>query len=90
MSLETKKIWSSSVTNGTLIIDENYGFSVISVILQSGTGTIEGNLTTINGIPSTPIALTIGQAVTINTGSAQLIQDYLKITTTGTVLILAR
>jgi hypothetical protein len=90
MSLEVKRIWSYSVTAGTLLIDASYGFTVISIVLQSGTGTIEGNLITINGLTSSPVPLTIGQAVTINTGSASAIQDHIEIVTTGTVLILAR
>jgi hypothetical protein len=90
MSLEVKRIWSHSVTAGTLLIDASYGFTVISILLQSGTGTIEGNLITINGLTSSPVPLTIGQAVTINTGSASAIQDHVEIVTTGTVLILAR
>jgi hypothetical protein len=90
MSVETKRIWTGSVTVGTLTIDETYGFSIVSVVLQSGTGTIEGNLISSNGVVSTPIALTVGQAITINTGSSQALQDYIKIVTTGTVLIIAR
>jgi hypothetical protein len=90
MSVETKRVWTGSVTAGTLLIDETYGFSVVSVVLQSGTGTIEGNLISSNGVVSTPVPLTIGQAVTINTGSSQALQDHIEIVTTGTVLIIAR
>jgi|LakMenEpi03Aug12_release.lakeMendotaPanAssembly.Ray.scaffolds.fasta_scaffold2432111_1 hypothetical protein len=90
MSLDVKKIWTGSVTAGTLTLDATYGFTIISLVLQSGTGTVQGNLLAINGVASTPIPLTIGQAITIDTGSASSIQDYLNIVTTGTVLILAR
>ena len=85
-----KKIWTGSVTMGTLTLDSSYGFSVISMVLQSGTGTVSGNLIANNGVVSTPIPLTVGLAVTVNTGSAQSLQDSITITTTGTVLIIAR
>lgn len=89
MSLETKKIWTGSVTAGTLIIDGTYGFSEISIIMTSGTGTLECDAVTTNGIVSTPIALTVGVGINLNTG-ANTILDYAKIVTTGTVLILGR
>jgi hypothetical protein len=86
---DTKKIWTGSLTMGTLIIDENYGFSEISIVLTSGTGTVEGNELSANGIVSTPIALTVGMGINFNTGSNTIL-DYVRITTTGTVLILGR
>ena len=89
MSLETKRIWTGSITAGTLTIDENYGFVEISIVMTSGTGTVECDGITANGIPSTPVPLTVGQSVNIGTG-ANLILNYAKIVTTGTVLILGR
>ena len=85
-----KKIWTGSVTMGALTLDSSYGFSVISMVLQSGTGTVSGNLIANNGVAATPIPLTIGLGVTVNTGSVQALQDSITITTTGTVLIIAR
>ena len=89
MSFETKKIWSGSVTSGMLIIDENYGFGEISIIMTSGTGTLECDAISSNGIASTPIPLTVGVGISLNAGSNVLL-NYAKITTTGTVLILGR
>jgi hypothetical protein len=60
------------------------------MVLQSGTGTVSGNLIANNGVAATPIPLTIGLGVTVNTGSVQALQDSITITTTGTVLIIAR
>jgi hypothetical protein len=57
--------------------------------MTSGTGTLECNAVTTNGIVSTPIALTVGVGINLNTG-ANTILDYAKIVTTGTVLILGR
>jgi hypothetical protein len=89
MSLETKRIWTGSVTAGTLTIDASYGFVEISIVMTSGTGTVECDGATSNGIASTPIPLTVGQSINISTG-ANLILNYAKIVTTGTVLILGR
>jgi len=90
MSLEVKKIWTKSITGGTLTIDGNYGLSVLSIVLQSGTGTVSGNLMTINGVNSTPLNLTVGQAITINTGTSSSLLTGITITTTGTVAIIGR
>ena len=89
MSLETKKIWTGSITNGTLIIDETYGFSEISIVMTSGTGTVECDAVSTNGVPSSAIPLTVGLGINLNTG-ANTILDYAKIVTTGTVLVLGR
>ena len=90
MSLEIKKVWTGYVTFGTLTIDASYGFTVISIVLQSGTGTVQGNLSANNGIVSTPINLTVGQAINFNTGTSTSLLDGIEITTTGTVYIIAR
>jgi hypothetical protein len=90
MSLEVKKIWTKSITNSTLTIDGNYGLTVLSIVLQSGSGTVSGNLMTINGVNSTPLNLTVGQAITINTGTSSSLLTGITITTTGTVAIIGR
>ena len=90
MSLEVIKIWTKSITNSTLTIDGNYGLTVLSIVLQSGSGTVSGNLMTINGVNSTPLNLTVGQAITINTGTSSSLLTGITITTTGTVAIIGR
>jgi len=90
MSVVTTKIWTSSIVASTLIIDETFGFQEVSLVMVAGNGTVRGSLSTPNGIPSSPIPLTINQALTINTGSSSGLISYLEITTTGTVLLIAR
>ena len=90
MSLEVIKIWTKSITNSTLTIDGNYGLTVLSIVLQSGSGTVSGNLMTINVVNSTPLNLTVGQAITINTGTSSSLLTGITITTTGTVAIIGR
>lgn len=90
MSLELKEVWTGSVTAGSLIIDASYGFTIISIVLQNGVGTVKGGLSATNGVASTPINLTIGQAINFNTGTSTSLLDGIEITTTGTVYIIAR
>jgi len=90
MSLEQSKIWTTSLVNGTLTLDYTYGLREVSLVMLAGAGTVQGNMITINGQLSTPIPLTINQALTINTGTAGSVIGFLQIITTGTVLIIAR
>lgn len=90
MSLEIKKVWTGYVTSGTLTIDASYGFTTISIVLQSGAGTVQGGLLANNGVASAPINLTVGQAINFNSGTSSSILDGIEIITTGTVYIVAR
>jgi len=90
MAFISAKIWTHSLVAGTLVIDSSYGLSEVSIVMTAGIGTILGNLQTVNGTPSTPIPLTINQAVNVNTGLSSAFIDYLEITTTGTVLIIGK
>jgi hypothetical protein len=88
MSLVTKKIWTQTLVNGTIVIDSNYGLSEISVLLLNGTGDLLGNAL-VNGLPSVSFPLVIGVGVSISTGSNSLL-DSITITTTGTVALMGR
>ena len=88
MSLVTKKIWTETLVNGTIVIDSTYGLSEISVLLLNGTGDLLGNAL-VNGLPSTSFPLVIGVGVSISTGSNSLL-DSITITTTGTVALMGR
>ncbi len=83
-----KQIWSSVLSGGTITIDENYGFTEISIILLSGTGTLIGS-STANGISSSPITLPLGIGINVGSGTTLLITG-ITITTTGQVAILGR
>lgn len=90
MAYISSKVWTQSLVAGTLTIDSSYGLSEVSILLTVGTGTIRGGLQTINGLNSQPLPLTVNQAVNISTGLSSAFIDFLEITTTGTVLIIAR
>lgn len=82
----TQNLWTKQITNETIVIDESYGLSAISIVLNSGTGTIVGGATLMNAVNSSPIDLVIGQPITIPSSSYTL--DNLTITTTGVVAIM--
>jgi hypothetical protein len=89
MSTKSKKVWSYSITNTSLVIDESFGLCEVSLILTSGTGTVKCNAITLNGLPSLPINLPVGLVVDVSSGST-LVLDEVEIITTGEVLILGR
>ena len=86
----TEKIWTKNVNNTTLLIDESFGLSVVSIVLQSGTGTVTGNRTTTSGIGCDPVVLTIGMPVVISADSSGALLDYVEIITTGVVAVIGR
>jgi hypothetical protein len=82
--------WTYNLINDTINIDSSYGITTISILLTSGTGSVEGTLGA-NGIASQPLALTIGQPVNISSGNnGTILIGALVITTTGTVEIIGR
>ena len=89
MSLVQKPIWTTTLVNGTLVIDASYGLTEISLVLISGTGSVLGNATLINGLPSVSFPLAVGIGVGIGTGQNALL-DSVTINTTGTVAIIGR
>jgi hypothetical protein len=84
------KTWTYNLVNDTIFIDENYGLTNLSILLTSGTGSVTGSLAA-NGLPSQPLALTIGQPLNISSGaSSQIILGALTVITTGTIEIIGR
>lgn len=83
----TQKLWTRQISNTTLLIDENYGLTAVSIILNSGTGTIVGGTVLSNGVASTPINLIIGQPITLLSDSNNPLAG-ITITTTGVVAII--
>jgi hypothetical protein len=88
LNLTVKQIWTNYLINGSLTITKDFYFLEVSIVLVSGTGTYSGSASA-NGIPSQPINLTIGQPVTVSSGSSCVL-DGLILTTTGTIQILGR
>ena len=83
----TQNLWTKQITNSTLVIDENYGLSAVSIVLNSGTGTFLGGGNLNNAVTSSPIDLVVGQPITLG-GNSGVPLDNLTITTTGVVAII--
>lgn len=82
--------WTYTLNNNTLVIDQNYGFNIVSILATTGSCTITGSLIA-NGVPAAPITLQEGQAVTISSGEdSTLIMSGITITTGGVASIVAR
>jgi hypothetical protein len=67
MSGVLSNIWTYTLSSDSLLIDDSFGFTIISVLCTAGTVTITGSLTR-GGIASTPISLSQGQGITISGG----------------------
>ena len=84
------KCWTYDVTNSTLTITSDFAFTILSILASSGTVSVLGAKIA-NGIPSTPIVLQEGQALTISDGDGSVIPiDGITIITTGTASLIGR
>jgi hypothetical protein len=83
-----KQIWTGVVNNGSLTITKDFNFLEVSILLVSGTGTFCGTAK-MNGVASVPLNLTIGQPITVSSGSSCVL-DGLILTTTGQIQIVGR
>jgi hypothetical protein len=83
----SQKIWTNELTNSTLVITEDFGLKSISILLKSGTGSVEGGLILENGVTSTPINLVVGTPLTLS-GFTSL--DGITIITTGVISIIGK
>lgn len=83
----TQNLWTYTLSNNTLVIDSTFGLTAISLVLNSGTGTILGGASLNNGLASTQIALVVGQPLTITSSSGTSLNN-LTLTTTGDVSII--
>lgn len=84
----SQNIWTYKLSAGTLNIDADYGLLVVSILLESGTGTVTGTAL-LNGVASVPIDLTVGVPIAISTDGNTILGD-VSITTTGVVSIIGR
>ena len=83
----TQNLWTYELSNATIVIDNSYGLTAISLVLLSGTGTMLGGASLNNGAISTQISLVVGQPLTIPSQSGANLNN-LTITTTGIVNII--
>ncbi len=88
MSQLGKQFWTYKLINNTLIVNTDFGLTTLSLVLVSGTGSVQGTLVC-NGIASSSIELEVGIPILIATGSLSLIDDW-TIITTGTINIIGR
>ena len=84
----SQNIWTYKLTAGNLNIDANYGLLVVSILLESGTGTVTGTAL-VNGVSSVPIDLAVGVPLNISTDGNTILGN-LNISTTGVVSIVGR
>jgi hypothetical protein len=83
----TQNLWTFQLSNATIVIDDSYGLTAISLVLLSGTGSLLGGASLNNGAVSTQIDLVVGQPLTIPSQSGANLNN-LTITTTGIVNII--
>ena len=83
MAINTVQVWTYVVGAGSsfLITYPEYGFTTVSVKATGGEVYVSGNGVS-NGLPSSNIALTDGQSITIDGGNGNII-EYLSITAGG-------
>jgi len=84
----SQKIWTYELSAGSLLIDPSFALTKLSIVLQSGTGTIQGSEIA-GGITSTPVSLVIGMPVLVDGYGSTPISDYL-INTTGVVALIGK
>lgn len=82
----TQELWTYELNNGTLVIDESFGLTKLSLVLNSGSGTITGGLQLANGVASLPVTMVIGQPLNIPSNSGTPLNN-ITISTTGVVSI---
>lgn len=89
MSTIIKKIWTQQLTASTITIDATYGLTQLSILLVSGTGSVEGSAYA-GAINSAPITLPVGVGFNVGSGSSNALLDGVTITTTGVVALVGR
>ena len=85
------RVWTYQLSSSTLTIDDSYGFTVVSLLVTSGTVIIPGGLTS-GGDPSTGMSLVLGQGVTFSSGNNNniILTDINIDASAGTVVITGR
>jgi len=81
-------IWTYQLVGSSITIDSSFGLVTLSLTLNSGSGTIKG-YGLAGSLPSTPIDLVVGQAVTISSEGEIPLGDF-EITTTGVLSIIGK
>lgn len=86
----SQKVWTYELNGADILIDESFGFIVLSLVLVSGSGYFRGSGLA-NGLPSQNVQLVAGQPVTISSSSSSTVLDDFYINaTTGVVSLLGK
>lgn len=81
--------WTYSLNNNTIVIDQNFSFTMLSILASSGSTVVSTTLVS-NGILPTPITLQEGQSLTITGGSdGNNLIDGITISTAGITSLIA-
>lgn len=87
--LQIQSFWTYQLTSGnTIVIDESFSLTQVSVLLTSGNGTVSGT-NIAGGLPSQNLALSIGNPITFG-GSGTLLITGLTIASSGNIYIIGR
>ena len=85
----TTKVWTYTLTNGTLSIDDTYGLTSISFVLSSGSATITGGLS-VGGQASTDLALSTSIPVGITASAGTVLTGITITASSGVVEMIGR
>jgi len=85
----TQQFWTYELSGTTLLIDNTFQLTGISLILTGGFGQVIGGLS-INGLASTPINLQVGQPITLFGNSGNFLSGLNIDATFGTISILGK
>lgn len=84
MSSQTLKIWTYTLTNGTLTISEDMGLTCVSMLLISGAATVAGTIQA-GTVASTALSLSVGSALVISPDTRFILRDITIAATSGVV-----
>jgi len=86
---KAQKIFTTTLTAGTLTIIAEYGVTAVSLKLTAGAGTYQGTKQ-LGTIVSTPNALVVDKPVVVSSEQSKYIDELIIDATGGTIEIIAR
>lgn len=89
MTSITQNFWTYQLNNSVLIIDSSFSLTSISLILVTGTGTLQGTVNA-GGIASDPVNLIKGMPVMVYADSNNVISGLTIDASLGQVSIIAK
>lgn len=86
---KSQAIFTYTLTNDTLIINDTDGVTCVAILLTAGVGTYRGNKR-IGSLDSTATSLVVGTPVTISSEQSKFIENLIIDGSAGTIEIIAR